>query len=126
MVTVHDQLSEDLAGLRGLLAQGDVQRARALTEELAQRWPESAWVQHYARVLARPTPLMRSGEHGCSHDWEYAWLREHGPEYPGCWIAVLGDRLIAADPDFAVVLAAARGAPDGERALLFFQPEPPH
>ena len=33
--------------------------------------------------------------------------------------------LVAADPDFAVVLSAVRGTPDGERALLFFQPGTP-
>jgi len=125
MVSVLSGLKEDLTRLRDLLARGDVKQARALLKELEQRWPDSAWVRHYAQVLARPTASMRAGEQGPSHDREHAWLREHGPEYPGCWIAVLEDRLVAADPDFAVALSAVRGTPDGERALLFFQPGTP-
>ena len=125
MVSVLNGLEEDLASLRDLLTQGDVQKARALANELAQRWPDSASVRHYARVLTRPTPSMRPGAQGPSHHREHAWLREHGPQYPGCWIAILGDRLIAADPHFAVILAAVRGSADGERALLYFQPVKP-
>jgi hypothetical protein len=122
MVSILTGLEEDLTQLRDLLARGDVKTARALVKELEQRWPDSAWVRHYARVLARPAPSMRAGVQGPSHDQEHAWLREHGHEHPGCWIAVLEDRLVAAHPDFSVVLSAVRGTHDGERALLFIQP----
>ena len=125
MVSILSGLEEDLTRLRNQLARGDVKAARALVKELEQRGPDSAWVRHYARVLARPTPSMRAAEPGPSHDREYAWLREHGHEYPGCWIAVFEDGLVAADADFAVVLSAVRGTPDGERALLYFQPGAP-
>jgi hypothetical protein len=125
MVSILSGLEEELTRLRDLLARGDVKSARALVKELEQRWPDLAVVRHYARVLARPTPSMRVGEQAPSHDQEHAWLREHGHEYPGCWIAVLEDRLVAAHPDFAVVLSEVRGPPNGERALLYFQPGAP-
>ncbi len=125
MTSLVRGLEEDLKHLRDLLARGDVKKARALLKELEPRWPDSAWVRHYVRVLALPTPSMRAGEREPSHDREHAWLREHGHEYPGCWLAVREDRLLAADPDFGVVLSAIHGTPGGERALLYFQPGTP-
>jgi hypothetical protein len=125
MVSLQNRLNEDLASLRDLLERGDVKKARALVEKLHQRWPDSESVRRYARVLAVPTASMRAGEPTPPHDREYAWLNDHGAEYPGYWLAVLEDRLLAADPDFAVVLGATRGTPGGERALLYFQPGSP-
>jgi hypothetical protein len=125
MVSILTDLEEELTHLRDLMAQGEVKAARALVKELEQRWPDAASVRHYARVLARPTPSMRAGAPGPAHDREHAWLRQHSHEHPGCWLAVLEDRLIAADADFAVVLSAVRATPDGERALLYFQPGTP-
>ena len=55
-------------------------------------------------------------------DKERAWLREHAHEYPGCWLAVYEDRLIAAHLRLREVVAAARAALGEEKALLFFQP----
>jgi hypothetical protein len=52
-------------------------------------------------------------------DRERAWLREHAHAYPGCWLAVHKDRLIAADPDRKTVVAVAR-ADQGNRGVLFF------
>jgi hypothetical protein len=38
------------------------------------------------------------------------WLREHAHEYPGQWVALLGDRLIAHGPNRADVRAAHKAA----------------
>ena len=38
------------------------------------------------------------------------WLREHAHEYPGQWLALAGDRLVAHAPDRAAVRAAAEAA----------------
>jgi hypothetical protein len=65
---------------------------------------------------------MREREPLAAHEREYAWLQEHAAAYPGCWLAVLEDQLIAADPDFGVVVRAVRQTPEAERALLYFQP----
>jgi hypothetical protein len=54
---------------------------------------------------------------------EQAWLSEHAAEYPGCWLAVFEDRLIAADPSLKTVLAATRKAIGEESALLHFEPK---
>lgn len=122
---VSDELYEveaDLATLRDLLRRGDVTGARALVKVLEQRWPDAKWVKHYLHVLAPPVATMRKEEPGPRHDQEYIWLQAHAHAYPGCWLAVRGDQLIAADPSFSVVLTAVRQTPGAETALLHFQP----
>lgn len=117
------RLEAELAYLRALLGQGAVEQARVLIEELARHWPDDETVRHYARVLAPPRVSVRRGHRGPSRQLERTWLREHAREYPGQWLAVLADQLIAADPDLDVVLAAIRQTPEAQRALLHFQPE---
>src|SRR5262245_31299314 len=91
-----------LKHLGALIGEGAVEEARALVKELEARWPDSPRVQHFARVLAPPVVRVRPGS-GRSRDREFAWLREHAHEYPDCWLALLGDQLIAADPSVGKV-----------------------
>jgi len=116
------QLTADLDRLRALVEHEDVEGARAFVKELEQRWPECERVHQWARVLAPPVARRRPGVAGRSLERERAWLREHGHEYPGCWLAILEDRLIAADPDIRVVLKAIRSTPGAEDALLHLRP----
>jgi hypothetical protein len=115
-------LTTDLDRLRSMVEHEDVEGARAFVKELEHRWPDSARVRHWARVLAPPVARRVPGSTGRSLDRERAWLREHGHEYPGCWLAVLGDRLIAADPDIGVVIQTIRSTPGAEDALLHLRP----
>ena len=118
------ELTADLARLRDMVEQSDVEGARAFVKELEQRWPDSERVQHWARVLAPPVARVLRGVRGRSLEKERAWLREHGKEYPGCWLAILGDQLIVADPDMRVVLKVTRETPGARKALLHYQPGP--
>ena len=54
------------------------------------------------------------------------WMKEHGSEYIGQWIALDGDRLIAHSIVFDEVAAAAKA--DGAELPLyhFIEPEPEH
>jgi Family of unknown function (DUF5678) len=115
-------LDADLVRLRTLLERGDVEGARAWVKELQHMWPDSDEVRHYVEVLAPPRVSIRRGHRGPSRHNERAWLREHARQYPGQWLAILQDQLIAADPDLGTVLAAVRQTPDAQRALLHFQP----
>jgi hypothetical protein len=115
------QVNEDLLRLRDYLQRQDIQGARAWVQELAARWPDSERVQYYARVLAPPVARAAPGRIGEHRDQEMAWLKAHGRDYPGCWLAIFEDRLVAAHPDLQVVLAAAREALGDERAILFYQ-----
>lgn len=120
--TEQEQLAADLQHLRALLEGDRVAEARRFVKELEQRWPEAERVQHYARVLAPPKVRMRPDIPARSREREWKWLEEHGREYPGCWLAVDGDQLIAADPDRAVVRAKAAQVLGGEPYLLIHQP----
>lgn len=115
---------ELMAGLRRmgeLLGRGDLEGAYAQVKDLERHWPENERVQHYTRVLAPSTARVVPGE-GRSFEKHRAWLREHAHRYPGCWLAVLDDQLIAADPDAAEVMAAARRGPNPRHTVLHYQP----
>jgi hypothetical protein len=123
----HDDEAEFdtiLARFPILLAEGDVEAARALAKELEGRWPDSDQVRYWARVLAPPITTVEPGERSRPLDRERAWLREHADQYPGYWLAVYGDTLVAADRDLAVVLTRVRETPGAETALLYYQPSP--
>jgi hypothetical protein len=124
VLTSSHEMEADLNRLRSMVEQADVDNARAFVKELEARWPDSERVRYWSRVLAPPVVRVGAGNTGRSYALEDAWLHEHGREYPGCWLALLGDRLIAADKDFAVVLAAARQISQAESALFHFQPAP--
>jgi hypothetical protein len=115
-------LAEDLQCLRELLDEGRVDAARSLVKELEARWPDSERVRHYAHVLAPPVARVRSDTKPRSFTREWEWLKQHGHEYPGCWLAIYKDRLVAADPDYQVAVAKAREVLGQEGALMFHQP----
>src|SRR5689334_8930055 len=96
----EDELDQSLAQLRDDVSSGHVTEARVAVQQIAARWPESERVQYWVRVLAPPEVVPTSGPDPRSQprDRERAWLREHGREYPGYWLAVYEDRLIAAGP----------------------------
>jgi len=116
-------MAEDIRQLRDLLDAGDVEGARSLVAELEIRWPEPERVRHYAHVLVPPTVRMRGDIKARPLNKEWEWLRQHAHEYPGCWLAVLHDQLVVADPDGMVVRAKAREVRGDERPLIYYQPD---
>lgn len=120
--TDQEQLAADLQHLRDLLEADRVPEARHFVKELEQRWPDAERVQHYARVLEPPKVRMRPDLPARSSEQEIKWLQEHAREYPGCWLAIYEDRLIAADPDLQVVITKAEQALGKETYLMFYQP----
>ncbi|HTE18124.1 MAG TPA: hypothetical protein VK689_07055 [Armatimonadota bacterium] len=115
------ELSECLAHLRSMIENGDVEGGRAYIKELEARWPDSDDVKYWARVLAPPKVIGYRPATGYSLEREKDWLTAHAREYPGCWLALDGPRLIAASPDLQSVREAAKldGATD---PLFHFQP----
>lgn len=117
------QLEQGLTRLREFVETEQVEAARGLAPLLLERWPADQRLRRSIRVLAPPVAAVtrRRGEFS-SGDLERRWLREHRHEYPGCWMAVKGDLLIAADPCLARVLARVREVTGGHGADLCFQP----
>jgi hypothetical protein len=124
-LTEEEHHAADVRHLLDLLERDAVEEARRYVKELEQRWPDSERVRHYAVVLAPPVARTRPDLKLRRMDREWEWLREHGHEYPGCWLAIHEDRLIAADPDRRVVVARAREVVGDEGVLLFRQPGSP-
>lgn len=118
------QLAADLDRLRSMVEHEDVEGARAFVKELELCWPDSEHVRYWAHVLAPPVARRVPGPPGRSLAREHAWIREHGREYPGCWLAVLEDRLLDADPHLGTLLARLREIPGGHEALLHLRPGP--
>jgi hypothetical protein len=123
-----DPLEAGLLQIRADLSHGGrVPEARAAVKELQARWPEDERVQYWARVLAPPQFIPTPEAHRNTRpiDREREWLIQHRGEYPGCWVAVYEDRLIAADPDLGVVLAETRRQLGDKDAVLYQQPGSP-
>jgi len=118
------ELSRSLTRLRSMVEQGNIEGARAFTRDLERQWPEDARVREWSRVLAPPEAESTGQSTGRGMDREFGWLEEHAHEHPGCWLAVVGDCLVASDADLARVRAAlSRERIEG--ALIHFQPAPP-
>lgn len=108
--TQDPQYLQEVARLQSLLSRGKVEEARRFARELEGRWPDSDLVRRFARVLAPPVARVVPGRKGMSREQtekESTWLREHAREYPGCWVVLEGDRLIAAHPSLRTVMEEA-------------------
>jgi hypothetical protein len=72
-------------------------------------------------VLEPPKARVLHGHPTESFEQERQWLLQHRREYPGCWLAVKGDQLVAADPSLGRVYEILREVPGGERAVIYFE-----
>ena len=117
-------LDRDMRELKDLVESDRVNDARVLVKRLVDRWPDSDRVKHWARVLAPPVARAVPGPPHRSMAAENAWFKSHGHEYPGCWIAVLGDQLLAADPSYKRVSECLEAVPHREDVVVFYYPDP--
>ena len=114
---------QEIAKLQSLLTRGKIEEARRFAGELEGRWPHSALVRRFARVLAPPVARVVPGRAGMSREQtvkESAWLRDHAHEYPGCWVVLDGDRLIAAHPSFHAAMEEADRRAGSELGSLHY------
>jgi hypothetical protein len=117
------QFRQEVESLQSLLSRGKIEEARRLAGELERRWPDSDLARRFARVLAPPVARVVQGRSGLSREQtekESAWLREHAREYPGCWVILDGDRLIAAHPSLRAAMEEADRQVGGELGTLHY------
>src|SRR5947208_552396 len=112
----------ELDQLQELLNAGDIEQARTLLAELRVKYPEHPRIAYLARVLERPRAVAVDAPLLPPRDQELAWLKAHAREHRGCWLALSGDSLIAADPDYGVVVDRARDSVGLENVVLYFPP----
>jgi hypothetical protein len=115
-------LEESLARVRSLVEADRVEEARALAPWVLERWPHDERAQYWVRVLEPPVVSRADGAPNQDFPVEREWLKQHRHEYPGCWIAVREDQLIAAYPELERVYAEVRQTLGDESAVVFFQP----
>jgi hypothetical protein len=123
-VELASKVDEGLAHLRRLLERDEVEGARGFVKVLERRWPGNEHVQRLARVLAPPVARFYKGKPLRPLDPEVAWVRGNARNYPGCWLAISGDQLVASDPSLKVVLAKVRQVLGEEPPLLHWEPRP--
>jgi hypothetical protein len=105
-----------------LIERDRVEEARTYVKVLEGEWPEHPHVRHFARVLAPPAARAVEGKQLPPLHRERAWLRANATSYPGRWLSIHGDQLIAADPSLKVVLERKREALGDLPTLLWWQP----
>lgn len=111
--------------IRRLISDGDARGARALATELAAAHPGWQEVANAAAVLA-PSKARTTGKAtGRDRTQEMKWLREHGEQYTGNWVALRGSKLLGANPDRVELRnrLAERGELEG--SLFAFLPDDP-
>lgn len=104
---------EALQTLVDLINGSRVPEARSLAPGFVARWPEHVSLRRFATVIEPPRAAVSPAVPTRSYARELAWIKAHAREYPGCWMAVLNDQLLAVDPDPEV--RAARAAESGHR-----------
>lgn len=70
--------------------------ARELSSRGANRYPSDSELQKYARVLAPPKFLGLSPATGTGIAANQEWMKLHGKEYLGQWVAILDGQFLGA------------------------------
>src|SRR3569833_3226421 len=112
-------LEEEIAIVKRMLILSPIKEARARAEAMLARWPDSPEAQHVARLASPPVVKAVPGS-GLSVEKEGLWLEANARNYSGCWLAVSGDRLVAADPDYERVRAIVKEDPENPQVVLYY------
>jgi len=86
-----------VAALRDLVEKGHISAARQMLNVLSMATLEEPAIERLRRALTPPT-VRRSIRRDPARPVAYAWLRQHGHEYQGQWVAIAENGLIAAAP----------------------------
>jgi hypothetical protein len=95
-INLNDRSVEDLIRIvRLALETGAYRTARHVSDEGAKCYPENAEIQNYARVLAPPMVISYSLPPDQTLEANRSWLKKHGSEYRGKWVALKDGQLLA-------------------------------
>ena len=108
--------------LRELIHRGDFEIARDRLAQYSERWPEDRAIAQLKAILAPPKARVASAEEAPQFAAERGWLRHHGREHPGQWLAVLGDQLLDRDADVDELRRRLGKNPEGASALVHYEP----
>lgn len=117
----EDAVERELTEISELVSNGRVPEARRRIRVLAEQRPEHAGARKVAEALGPPRAVPRWGATR-SRLKEIAWLREHAREYPGEWLAVLDDQLLAHAGSLRGVRRVLETQPCGDEVRIHLQP----
>src|SRR5947199_10043426 len=94
----HSHVSEPyVPRIWKLLEEARLKAARELLAEALREGSPEPELDGLAKLLAPPKPRM-SPVRDFDRTAEFRWLDEHGKEYMGQWVGLLGDELLAHAP----------------------------
>ena len=104
--------------IRELVEQDYVGAARKLLAEALEKEDHEEDLSGWQQVLAPAKILRVGGERDIDRTPDFQWLKDHGDEYRGQWVALFGGELLAHGEDLEKVLSQLEDHPSGQRALL--------
>lgn len=111
--------------VRALVESSRIREARERTDEFLQIWPDSKLLQIGKRILAPSVAkVVPSTKPPRSRTKENEWIKSNARNFPGQWLLVFEDRLIAGGPDLSEVIRQGQTTEDGKEGVLWFQPGP--
>lgn len=116
---------EALDSMRVLLESGRGKEAQRAAARWSKQFPDSAKLAKWDDVLNYQHSETGPGT-GRDHRADDAWIREHGQEYPGHWVALREGVPVAMGTNLAAVRREFRELGiDPKEILLWFQPGKP-
>lgn len=111
------ELVSRVAAIRDLIQKEQIAAARMMLDVVPINAFEEPAMKRLRRALTPPS-VRRSDRRDTARTHAYAWLREHGREYLGHWVAVAEDGLIAAAPTLKQLRAQLRALAPAEQPLI--------
>ncbi|MGH9855378.1 MAG: hypothetical protein ACREBD_36550 [Blastocatellia bacterium] len=74
--------------------------AREISAQAIRRHPSDSEIQKYARLLAPPKLVRRSLQTHPYIEANHNWMKQHGRDYRGQWVAILNGQLLGASASF--------------------------
>jgi hypothetical protein len=106
--------------IRELVEQDRVGAARALLAEALEHSDSGEDLSLWREILAPARVSKSSKERDFDRSPEMHWLAQHGREYRGKWVALLGEELLAHSTSLKTVVAALEKNKPKRRPLLHY------
>jgi hypothetical protein len=106
--------------IRELVEQDRVGAARALLAEAVEHSDSGEDLSLWREILAPARVSKSSKERDFDRSPEMHWLAQHGGEYQGKWVALLGEELLAHSTSLKTVVAALEKNKPKRRPLLHY------
>jgi hypothetical protein len=106
--------------IRELVEQDRVGAARLLLAEALERGDHEEDLSRWREILAPARVRKSHKQPDFDQDAEIQWLSQHGSEYRGQWVALLGGELLAHSQSLEEVVAALEQNRPQRRPLLHY------